>query len=52
VKGSAATTDPFTPETLFALLRDKILEGDAIPPRPTDSGIAHLALAPNIIRHE
>jgi hypothetical protein len=39
---------PFTPEGVFALLRDKVMKGDAILPRSTDPAIAHLALMLNM----
>src|SRR5664279_2286858 len=44
----APVDGPFTPEGVFALLRDEVLKDNATLPRSTDPAITHLARALNV----
>lgn len=45
-----AEYDPFTPERIFALLRDMVVRGSAVRPRQTDPAVANLAAALRLVR--
>lgn len=52
VEGRPGKAAAFTSESVFALLRERILKANEALPSIKDSGIAQLALALNIIRHQ